>query len=369
MLDDTYNQNTSELQEDTAQDGEAREDCEVHDADLLRPSYYRPEFYLTPSDVVAQAIKTSLLRPSGWELDLDGFKYSFKWSNRSGNATVVLKPGDSTKPHTLYGPDGLDETLVHGWMQPERELIDRFSDLHVDIFDILMMKWLEESRGNAEHWSHIRVHDFISARGLKTANGSVRPKDIERHSKALVAILRLCIEMSSRYYLKGKRRKYETATVNRAEPVFVVAESKTGVAGDKASTLLAVRYRPGGWARYLMEPYAPQMVTLPSAVLRLDPYHERREKRLSRYLVQLLRMNRGQKKELAMRALLEGACIPISPSYREEPAKFICGIETALARIADRCDIITECLDKRDLPRKGKLREWLRLRWVVVPPP
>lgn len=335
---------------------------------MMKPSSYLPQQLLVPSDVIGILVRTAFIARDRWKSVLGGFQASM--SSGAGSVSLVIKSKDQP-PDTIYADDGsILEVEVREWLAPVRATVDRLNDLHDDVFDILVCKWLEEHGGNMEHWSEVSVPDIISARGLKMKRGQSRDAAIEQYSRTLEDVLLPIIEGHAIHYLRDKRGKTEQVNVNT--PLFVV-EGRVEAYGLRGRPLLVgIRYKPGMWIRPLIgDCYTPQLAKMLRCALTFDPYHEYKEKRLARYLsTYIFRINRGQPTKMTMTALLDGAHIVRTETARNEPGEYICGVEAAIQNVVGKWGEGGEiaCLETDPLPRKGKLDIWLSRKWRIVPP-
>ncbi|MHB9126180.1 MAG: hypothetical protein ACYC4F_09565 [Armatimonadota bacterium] len=342
--------------------------CSDTQVDLLKPSRYSPQDYFTASDIVSHAVRSAFLSPEKWEANPNSCRYVFSKTNRLGSISVSLRP-ESEQPCGIYTNTGFDESAISEWMEPIFHIIRTFGDLHADVFDILVMRWLEEHKGDMNHWSEISAHDIISARGLKTANGSIRREDTVSYGRVLKDVLRPAVQGSVKCFLRGNARQTEKASFLE-DPLFAIDSCIPMPGNTDGSAILGVKYRPGSWVRYILEPYTPQLAKISKHLLEFDPYHEKKEKRLMRYFeTQLFRLNGGKPKTLSMSAILEGACISPTGAGRKDPSRFMQSVEDALHGVFS-CygGGEAKCLDTGGLPREGKLGIWMKRQWHIEPP-
>ncbi len=129
------------------------------------------------------------------------------------------------------------------------------------------------------------------------------------------------------------------------------------------SYAVAWRYRIGTWLEPFLQGSNRQVAYLCQQALRYDPYHESWEKRIARYLVFQLRINKGRQLSREIGKLLEDLHLEIN---RADPIRTRARLEKALNRLCeDRVLGSWEYgQDNPSLPRREWLTTWLQ--WKVV---
>ncbi len=333
----------------------------------LKTSSYRPQQLIGPSDLISCLVRTAFAGRDLWRSILGGYQTSA--TTDAGSASLTMKR-EGMVPDDLYDDEGnVIPEVAEEWAAPLKACVDRMGDLHSDVFDVLVCRWLEGYGGNLEHWSQVSVPDIISARSVKARRGKPGAEAIEQYGKTLEDVLLLKVEGQAKFYLRGKRGKSEQQSMDT--PLFAVADKIFSYKAFGRPLLVGIRYRPGQWIRYLVGgDYTPQLAHILQCALTFDPYHQWKEKRLARYLSYLFRTNRGAARDITMKALLAGAHIETTKTADTEPAEYIRGVESAIRNVVSSWGQGGEivCLDTAPLPRKGKLDAWLARKWRVVPP-
>jgi hypothetical protein len=139
---------------------------------------------------------------------------------------------------------------------------------------------------------------------------------------------------------------------------------------ENNEAFLAAQVAPGRWARELWEVLGPQTGLLARKALEYDPYRERPEKRLAKYLAFHVRRNaQWHLEELPLRVstLLEalGDAIAADPA---RPGRTKERFEKALDRLAtDHVIGKWVYVDAPELPARAWLDQWLSWRVVICP--
>ena len=247
-------------------------------------------------------------------------------------------------------------------------------DIAADVFDIVTAKWLKEAK-HFEAMVNITADDFLKARGLLPKPGGsgrrggfreYQRKEIQQQIDLLSYTWVTVEEMEIIEEVKGKRK----VTKWRGESKAIALTSRFGqIRVDGSTDAFAWRIRPGDvFAKFLFGP-GRQTALLSQKALNYDPYRQKWEKRLSRYLAWIWRINSGRTQEgLLVKTLFEAAGMEIDKS---RPGRTRERFEEALDRLqAD--DVITawqyEYLDEKMTSKRGWWKTWLETKVLITAP-
>jgi hypothetical protein len=247
-------------------------------------------------------------------------------------------------------------------------------DLAADVFDIVTARWLKEAK-HYEAMVTLTADDFLRARGLlaKTSGSGRRggyrehqKKEIQQKIDALSYTWVTVEEMEVVEVVKGKRKVSKW----RGESKAIALTSRFGqVRSDGSTDAFAWRLRPGDvFARFLFGP-GRQTALLSQRALNYDPYRQKWEKRLARYLAWIWRISSGRTQEgLLVKTLLDAVNINID---KNRPARTRERLEEALDKLqADQ--VITawqyENINENLLAKRGWWRDWLDCKILITAP-
>ncbi len=247
-------------------------------------------------------------------------------------------------------------------------------DIAADVFDIVTAKWLKEAK-HFEAMVNITADDFLKARGLlpKTSGtgrrGGFRDfqrKEIQQQIDILSYTWVTVEEMDIVEEIKGKRK----LTKWRGESKAIALTSRFGqVRVDGSTDAFAWRLRPGDvFAKFLFGP-GRQTALLSQKALNYDPYRQKWEKRLARYLAWIWRISSGRTQEgLLVKTLISAAGMKTNTA---RPARTRERLEEALDRLqADQ--VITawqyDFIDENIASKRGWWQEWEECKIMITAP-
>jgi len=165
--------------------------------------------------------------------------------------------------------------------------------------------------------------------------------------------------------IKGKRKISKW----RGESKAIALTSRFGqVRTDGTTDAFAWRLRPGDvFAKFLFGP-GRQTALLSQSALNYDPYRQKWEKRLARYLAWIWRISSGRTQEgLLVQTLLDATNMEID---KNRPNRTRERLEEALDRLADM--VVTswqyERIDENLLSKRGWWRDWLECKILITAP-
>ncbi len=229
-------------------------------------------------------------------------------SFNSVNGEVSLKPLEADR-RPLLG-DNLEH--FQELMQGKVMELEKHGHLTADIFDILVNKWLKLAR-YPEAMVKISINDFLEVRGLKpmkrgedrrSGYTAAQRQQIAQQIDLLDNIFITITEME--VYSKGQKKKAVRGLSGRS----IIKDMEAGQM-DLAGNVKADEWylRPGTiFANYFFQPYGRQTALLSLKAVQYDPYRQKWEKSLARYLAWIWRIDEGRTREgLLVSKLLEAA--------------------------------------------------------------
>ncbi len=247
-------------------------------------------------------------------------------------------------------------------------------DTAADVFDIITAKWLKEAK-HYEAMVNITADDFLKARGLlpKTSGSGRRGgfrdfqrKDIQQQIDILSYTWVTVDEMEVVEEVKGKRKVSKW----RGESKAIALTSRFGqIRVDGSTDAFAWRVRPGDvFAKFLFGP-GRQTALLSQRALNYDPYRQKWEKRLARYLAWIWRISSGRSQEgLLVKTLIEAAGMEVNVS---RPSRTRERLEEALDTLQND-KVITawqyESIDENITRKRGWWRQWVECKILITSP-
>lgn len=286
--------------------------------------------------------------------------------NRSLRAIAIVRPDPE---RTLISSS---EQLTE-WQSHMSEKVMAMDDLTADVFDIVTGKWLREA-SHYEAMVNVTVDDFLKIRGLRPkpggsggrgGYGEKQRKTIARHIDALSYTWIIVQEMDIVEVINGKRKRSRWRQESRA----LVLSSRFGkINSSGAVEAYAWRARPGDiFTKFLFGP-GRQTALLSQKALQYDPYRRRLEKRLTRYLAWLWRIEKAVPEGISVRALLDGIRMEIDT---RNPGRTKERFEIALDRLEEDAVIAGwqyENPDENMVGHRGWWKKWLNWRVIIEPP-
>jgi len=289
---------------------------------------FRDGLAAMPSCLVVQGLLTAIhhAHPTtmGWQR-ADGGQPSFTFVKRAGTIITSVSPSHDALP--LSG-------AVSSLWQTTRELTDLDGDVLLAALCQAMIGGLDTT----EQATWLTADALLDYRGItpKThRDGALRHRAGHRaEDRAHIAasmdrLDRLWVRLQEVEVMESQpRARPRRARYTHESKVLVITDR---LVQDGLPT--AWRYSPGPWlAPFLTSPNR-QVALLMQQALRYDPYRQRWEKRLARYLTFHLRMDAKNERPLVRRIgpLLDELHLPLD---RRHPERTRARFETALHRLA-----------------------------------
>lgn len=271
-----------------------------------------------------------------------------------------------TPEEELLLPPAEAEALARKMWEQRGEL----SDKDADALDAVSACWLQRTRG-PEDRVPIYIDEILQMRQLKPKRGGAgrrggfEPEQRAEVFRSLLHLQSLWLEISDATVYEPDPEKPKKARRQRRSlqsRAFVMTDRVGQARLDGTMDVEAVLVTPGSvFGRFLFGP-GRQVALLSAKALHYDPFRQRWEKRLVRYLSWQWRIGASRStfvKSFHVRTLLEEIGLEIDP---RDPAKTRTRFEGCLDALLEHGDIAAwqyEHWDETALPRRGWLPLWM----------
>lgn len=238
----------------------------------------------TLSPVTYQSLREAIVRGDSFE-EVAGTPWPVAIIGEEGKTQgqAVLRP-PAVDEHVLMPLETVEAWATEMWRQR-----GELSDLDADALDALSAIWIVQA-ADPRDGAVTGVDDLLKMRGIKKKRGAegrrggYEPEQRADMLRALNHIQNIWLEMDGVevYEGAGKRRKPVRKSVQSR--AFVVTDRMSQMRLDGHMDVEKFRFVPGEiFARFLMGA-GRQVALLSAEALRYDPYRQKWEKRLARYL-------------------------------------------------------------------------------------
>jgi len=332
------------------------------------PPVFRNGMAAMPSCLAVQGLLTAIhhAHPTtdGWQRADDG-RPSFAFAKRAGTIITSVSPPCDAPP--------LREAVASLW-QTTKELTDLDGDVLLAALCQAMVGG-PDTMGQAVWLTADALLDYrgivpkIHRDGSLRHRAGHRAEDRAHIAASMDRLDRLWVRLREVEVMEPRgRAKPRRARYTHESKVLVITDRllQDGVP-------IAWRYSPGAWLAPFLTIPNRQVALLMQQALRYDPYRQRWEKRLARYLTCHLRMDakNGRLLVRCIGPLLDELHLPVDQRHPERTrGRF----ETALHRLArdgviDGWDYTGEARDVlATLPSRGWV-DWWRGTTVIITPP
>lgn len=217
--------------------------------------------------------------------EVEGVPWPTAFLDKGGvRGRAQLRPA-AVENQPLMSPEEVDAWAKMMWQQREE-----LSDLDADALDALSAIWLAQARSVNDD-AIADVDELLAMRGIQPKKsgqgrrGGYRPEQRAQMLQALSHIQNIWLDMAEVdvYEDTGKRKKRRTKQAIQSRP-FVITDRMGQIRLDGYMDVQKFIFRPGKvFARFLMRE-GRQTALLSAKALHFDPYRQKWEKRLTRYL-------------------------------------------------------------------------------------
>ncbi|MDB5082188.1 MAG: transcriptional regulator, family [Chloroflexi bacterium] len=253
---------------------------------VVLPETYDDESNLTVlSHAIYQALRDALAQNN------------FQRTDDSPWPTAILKKGGATGHAQLIPPIIENAPLmpteqVDAWAQMMWEQQKDLTDLDADALDLLSHIWLQQAK-TAKDYAIAHVDQFLSMRGLeqkqkeKGRRGGYEPEQRARMLQVLSHIQNVWLNLGEiEIYEQDPRRKGRSKATRQTfqSRAFIITDRMGQMRLDGYLDVERFIFQPGHlFAHFLFGP-GRQTALLSARAVQYDPYRQRVEKRLARYL-------------------------------------------------------------------------------------
>ena len=327
-----------------------------------------------PAHAPAFQIQRALAMGDKWQTDMEAGKMwpSFDLTNSKGTVkgTAFMQPAD-VEPSILYGPE------LAKWQAKMLEYAhNHLDDMTADIYDAIMVEWMDRAK-YPEQMVMITLDQIMEYRALKPMMDKEgrrkghRREDKEKIDQRVMAMTRVFIKFDEVTVTEEKDGKRRQKKIQAEGPLLQVDVKYSEKQDDGKAEVLGYHCRPG--LPIAMGLYGPGRVTARMArmALEMDPYRERYEKRLLRYLAYLWRTRQAKgdyNQGIKVSTILEAIGLEVE---KKNPARTKERLEAALDRLKERgaiADWEYEGGDEAIVGTRGWAGKWLDWRVAVEPP-
>lgn len=222
---------------------------------------------------------------------------NFQRTEDSPWPTAILKKGGATGHAQLIPPIVENAPLmpteqVAAWAQMMWEQQKDLTDLDADALDLLSHIWLQQAK-TAKDYAVANVDQFLSMRGLeqkqkeKGRRGGYEPEQRARMLQVLTHIQNVWLNLGEiEIYEQDPRRKGRSKATKQTfqSRAFIITDRMGQMRLDGYLDVERFIFQPGHlFAQFLFGP-GRQTALLSARAVQYDPYRQRVEKRLARYL-------------------------------------------------------------------------------------
>ncbi len=222
---------------------------------------------------------------------------NFQRTEDSPWPTAILKKGGATGHAQLIPPIVENAPLmpteqVAAWAQLMWEQQKDLTDLDADALDLLSHIWLQQAK-SAKDYAIANVDQFLSMRGLeqkqkeKGRRGGYEPEQRARMLQVLSHIQNVWLNLGEiEIYEQDPRRKGRSKATKQTfqSRAFIITDRMGQMRLDGYLDVERFIFQPGHlFAQFLFGP-GRQTALLSARAVQYDPYRQRVEKRLARYL-------------------------------------------------------------------------------------
>lgn len=341
------------------------------------------------SDVSTESLESDALL----HIDNSQLYYMYRRSLETGNYShkkdsqwpVSEFETNQINAYAMIKPDSSSMSSIKHAQEKVADFVESLDDLTADVLDIITTQWLKDAT-DPDSTILLKTNDFLNYRGLKAKTNSIggkggynrkEKKKIAKHVEVLANTWIKVFEMNVTVEEEGKLKRKKWEGESRA----VVISSRVGETniGENSEEAIPIhwRIRPGDvFAKFLLGP-GRQTALLSKKALEFDPYREKWEKRLTRYLAWQWR-NRQKtgnfSKPILVKTILKTLDILDDKGElkkEQRPGRIKERLEQALFKIEEHQVISAweyQNSDESVIGKKGWWNHWLEWQILITPP-
>jgi len=311
------------------------------------------------------------------------YKNTFRRAEGTPWPTAALEKGNARglaqlRPTVIDQQPLLPPEEEEAWTKAMWRQREELSDLDADVLDALSALWLYQARSPQDD-AVADIDGLLAMRGIKPKRGGqgrrggYEPEQRAEMLKALSHIQNLWLDMAEiEVYEEGARggRSRTIKQTVQSRP-FVITDRMGQVRLDGYMEVRKFIFRPGKvFAHFLMGP-GQQTALLSAKALKYDPYRQRWEKRLARYLSWQWRVkarNADYLRPYRVETLIEAVGERVDT---RNPARTRDRLEKCLDTLQRDGVIAAWQYDRWDeqlAGRKGWILDWLQATVLIEPP-
>lgn len=273
------------------------------------------------------------------------------------DAELQVRPEDG-QLHIYPTPEELRR-----WQAKVTEQLKKMNDETADVLDVVIAKWLNQAR-HLEEGVNVTANELLQARGVKPKRGGGYPQKARQRMNQHVetmGTLWLKVHEATRYETvpgpNGKKKRVERIDSMESRVLDISLRKESTLRGWDAAggdvQYFSWRLKPGLALLPFVAGDNRQLAWLSTKALRYDPYRQKPEKRLLRYLSWQWRIRRNEGNLLqtfTVRTLLERTHL------RKDPNNPI--------KIKDRLEKALDTLLEDKLVNAWQYNGWDESRWT-----
>lgn len=294
------------------------------------------------------------------------------------NTRQTIKAMAQLKPNPIETPYLSDDELIK-WQNKMGDMVISMSDLTADILDIIAAVWINKAI-HPEETIDITSDDFLGYRGLKPQKSGTgrrggykkeKRQEIARQITILDNLWLTVFEMPAYEEIETKKGRHRKPCKWQGESKAIVVSSRMRQVNldGTAEEAFAWRVRPGDcFTKFLLGP-GRQIALLSQKALNYDPLKQKWEKRLTRYLSWLWRINYKNSEPLSVSTILaKGIMENVNIS---NPSRTKERFDKALDQLVSD-NVISgwqyQNVDESIVGQRGWITNWLQWKVIVEPP-
>ena len=291
-----------------------------------------------------------------------------------------LKAVAQVKPDPVEEEPYLKESDLIEWKKQVAQVVMAMDDLTADVLDFISDVWLEQADHHGDMVT-ITADEFLRSRDLTPKMGGAgrrggyhdsQRREFGRQIGVLSNTWIRVFERDVTELAQGKKGPYRKQTKWAGESRAVVVSSRVGPTTPAGGLdPYAWRIRPGDvFTKFLLGP-GRQTALISHKALRYDPYRQKWEKRLTRYLAYIWRIRQSRRDyaaPFAVRALLQGIGQQVD---KNDPKRTKGRMAKALDQLQQDGVIAAwnyESANEAIVGQRGWWKDWLNWKVVIEPP-